>query len=277
MPKTSPHLLTPASLLLLVALVSACQPGQLFGPAATYAPTPTFPPFPQATPTITSTPGPTVTSAPPPMVVTRQVREDVPKEYTLSINYPYLDQISDPRFNLFNDEIAASVASISQNFTGGLKANPATPDPNFGASFLQADYSITHGTGGLLSVLFNINYYVSGAAHPNQYALSLNLDIAAARVLKLADLFKPGTNYLQAVSDYCLQDLKRRNVLEWNTGALPSEDNYRTWNITPDGLLISFDPYEVASYAMGPQSVTIPYIDIKDIIDPTGPLAVILQ
>ncbi len=211
------------------------------------------------------------------MVVTRQVREDVPEAYSLLINYPYLDQITDPRFNLFNTEIDAAVASIRQNFTAGLNANPATPDPNLGASFLQADYSITHGTSGLLSVLYKINYYVSGAAHPNQYALSLNLDIANARALKLADLFKSGTNYLQVLSNYCIQDLKKRNALEWDTGALPGEENYRTWNITPDGLLISFDPYEVASYAMGPQAVTIPYADLKEIIDPTGPLAPILQ
>ncbi len=277
MPKTSRQLLTHAFLLLLVVLISACQPGQLFGPASTYAPSPTFPPFPQPTSTITSTPAPTLTPPPPPMVVTRQVREDVPNVYTVLINYPYLDQITDARFNLFNDEIANSVANISQNFTAGLNANPATPDPNIGASFLQADYSITHGSGGLLSVLFNINYYVSGAAHPNQYALSLNLDIASARLLKLANLFKSGANYLQAISDYCIQDLKRRNVLEWDTGALPNEDNFRTWNITPDGLLISFDPYEVTAYAMGPQSVSIPYAALKDIIDPIGPLSVFLQ
>ncbi len=277
MTRTSRHYLPPATLLLLAMVVSACQPGQLFGPRTTYAPTPTFPPFPQPTATVTATPGPTFTPAPPPMVISRQLNEDLPKVYTLQINYPYLEQVVDPRFNLFNEQIAAVVANIRQNFTDGLKANPATPDPNFGSSYLQTSYSITHGTGGLLSVLFKVGYYVSGAAHPNQYALSLNLDIANARVLKLADLFKPGAGYLQAVSTYSIQDLKRQNVLEWDTGAQPIEDNYRTWNITPDGLLISFDPYEVASYAMGPQSVTIPYTALKDIIDPTGPLAVFLQ
>jgi hypothetical protein len=275
--KSSPPRLTPAFLLMLLAMLSACQPGQLFGPRVLYASTPTFPPFPQPTATPPLPTAPTQTPAPPPMVVPRQVREDVPDTYSVVMNYPYLEQITDPRFGLFNEVVNSTIAGIRQDFTDGLNANPATPDPNLSPSFLQTDYSITHGTSGLVSVLFTVSYYVSGAAHPNQYAVSLNLDIANARVLKLADLFKPGVDYLQVISDYCIQDLKRRNVLEWDTGALPVEENYRTWNLTQDGLLISFDPYEVASYARGPQAVTIPYASLKDIFDPTGPLATILQ
>ncbi len=277
MTKISFHRLTPLTLLALLALLSACQPGQLFGPPVNYAPTPTFPPFPQPSPTSTSTPGPTLTPAPPPMVVTRQDRQDVPKQYSLIINYPYLEGITDPRFQLFNEVTSTTIDKIRQDFTNGINSSPATPDPNFAPSFLQTDYSITHGTNGLISVLYKVSYYVSGAAHPNQYAVSQNLDIANARVLQLADLFQPGANYLRALSDYCLQDLTRRKVLEWDTGALPVAENYRTWNITPDGLLISFDPYEVASYALGPQSVTIPYTELKDILNLSGPLAPILQ
>ncbi len=274
MTKTLRRRLTTFLLAGILAILSACQ---FFSPRATYAPSPTFPPFPQPTSTATIPPGPTLTPAPPPMVVTRQESEEVPKSYTLIINYPYLDQVADPRFDLFNQAVSTTVAGIRQDFTGGINSSPATPDPNFAPSFLQTEYSITHGNDGLLSVLFTVSYYVAGAAHPNQYALSLNLDIANARVLKLGDLFKSGVDYLQVLSDYCIQDLKHRNVLEWNTGALPVEENYRTWNITPEGLLISFDPYEVASYAMGPQTVTVPYTSLKDILDPGGPLTPILQ
>lgn len=207
------------------------------------------------------------------MIVTRQLTEEGQKAYSLVIKYPYLEQISDPRFEFFNQEITSMVGKIRQDFIDGIATLPSTPDPNFAPSFLQTTYSVTHGDNGLLSVLFTNSYYVSGAAHPNQYAATLNVDVANTRVLKLKDLFNPGADYLKFISAYCIQDLKRQNVLEWDTGALPDEQNFRSWNITAAGLLISFDPYEVASYALGPQAVTIPFAELKDVASRTGPLA----
>jgi len=62
-------------------------------------------------------------------------------------------------------------------------------------------------------------------------------------------------------------------VLEWEEGALPAPENYQRWNITPDGLLISFDEYTVAPYAAVPQAVLVSYEVLKQLIDPGGLLA----
>ena len=56
------------------------------------------------------------------------------------------------------------------------------------------------------------------------------------------------------------------------TGAGPHADNYRAWAITKKGLWITFDPYQVAAYAAGPQYVLVPYSALKDIIKPDGPI-----
>jgi hypothetical protein len=240
-------------------------------------PSPTFPPFPQKTPTASAIPILTETPGPPPMVVTHQKLVDGKNLYTINLIYPVLEGSTDPLFDLFNQEVEKTVNSIQQEFLDNLKKFPTTPDPNLPPSFLGSDYRITNGNAGLLSVLFTVNYYVSGAAHPNQYALTLNLDIAAGKVLNLSDLFKPGADYLKIISDYCIQDLKKQDKLEFDSGALPKPENYGSWNITKEGLLISFDPYQVASYAMGPQSVTVPYSALKDILEPSGPLEPILN
>jgi hypothetical protein len=47
----------------------------------------------------------------------------------------------------------------------------------------------------------------------------------------------------------------------------------RKWNITSNGLVIIFDEFQVAPYVPGPQTVTIPYSELKTLIDPKGPLA----
>jgi hypothetical protein len=49
-------------------------------------------------------------------------------------------------------------------------------------------------------------------------------------------------------------------------------ENYAVWNLSAEGLVITFNEYQVAAYAVGPQVVVIPFTALKDISDPRGPL-----
>jgi hypothetical protein len=99
--------------------------------------------------------------------------------------------------------------------------------------------------------------------------------------LKLSDVFKPGAKYLQALSTYCVAELKKQSKEKGadgmlddssiKTGAAPTAANYRSWAITRQGLGINFDPYQVGPYAAGAQFVNVPYSAIKDLINPEGP------
>jgi len=98
----------------------------------------------------------------------------------------------------------------------------------------------------------------------------------------LSDVFKPGAKYLQALSTYCVADLKKQSKAKGadgtlddtsiNTGAAPTASNYHSWSITKQGLGINFDSYQVGPYAAGPQFVRVPYSAIKDLINPDSPL-----
>ena len=140
-------------------------------------------------------------------------------------------------------------------------------------STIWMTHTVTYGTEELISVLFYVDGYVIGAAHPFHYSQSMNYDTAAVRMLELEDLFRPGTDHLAVLSQYSLDDLERQGVLEWKEGALPQAENFQRWNITPQGLLISFDEYLVAPYAAGPQEVLIPYLVLAPVADLKGPLA----
>jgi hypothetical protein len=59
---------------------------------------------------------------------------------------------------------------------------------------------------------------------------------------------------------------------EIEKGAAAKADNYQGWTLTKKGLGIEFDPYQVGPYAAGPQSVLVPYSNLKDIINPEGPI-----
>jgi len=191
----------------------------------------------------------------------------------LTVDYPQFDGATTAQLQAFNQFSEQKAHDLLNTYQTQLANPPGTPDPNFYPSFMQATYQVTNGTDGLLSVLYTVADYWSGAAHPNQYARVLNYNLIIGQEIVLADLFLPGTNYLQVISDYCVTDLKKRDRLMFDAGAQPQTDNYQNWNITPQGLLISFDPYQVAPYAMGPSTVTIPYGYLNHFLNPAGPLA----
>ena len=151
------------------------------------------------------------------------------------------------------------------------------PDVDEPGSTIWMTHTVTYATDELISVLFYVDGYVTGAAHPFHYSHSLNYDTAATRMLALDDLFRPGSEYLAILSRYCLDDLERGGVLEWKDGALPLAENFQRWKLTAQGLLISFDEYTVAPYAAGPQSVVVPYEALRDVANPEGPLARFLE
>lgn len=137
-------------------------------------------------------------------------------------------------------------------------------------NFLETSYNVELANDNVISVFFQ-NSDFEGGAHPNNYSFTLNYDLKNGKELKLADLFKPNSNYLKIISDYSIQKLKTEagemSDDEWiKTGAAPEANNFSSWNITDKGVLITFDPYQVAAYAAGPQEVLIPYSQLKNIL-----------
>ncbi len=205
-------------------------------------------------------------------LVMRETADDDQADYGYHVWAPHLAGPDLPPVDGFNRAVEGFVAFAIDDFQIGV--NQAAMGPG---SSLWITHTVTAATDDLVSVLFYVDGYVMGAAHPFHYAHTLNYDLGEARVLSLADLFESGTVYLDRLSQYSLDDLRRQGVLEWEDGALPAEENFQRWNITPEGLLISFDEYSIAPYAAGPQAVLVPYSVLEELVDPDGPLAPFMQ
>jgi hypothetical protein len=123
--------------------------------------------------------------------------------------------------------------------------------------------------------------YSDGAAHPYHFSRTVTFNLATGQDVTLDQLFLAGSDYLQIFSDVSKAELSTRDIgfndEVFASGADPLPVNYQNWNITADGLLITFDEYQVAPYAAGPQTVTLPYSALKDVIDPQGPLGKFIQ
>ena len=153
----------------------------------------------------------------------------------------------------------------------------------FRSSDLGIGYEIALAQDDLVSVRFDVGSYYQGAAHPNSYTHVVNYDLKNGKPIKLADLFQPGAKYLQAISAFCIAELKKQSgekgLLEdqIKEGAAPTAKNYQSWTISKKGLGINFDAYQVGPYAAGPQFVLVPYSALKDLIKPDGPIGQFAQ
>ena len=225
----------------------------------------------------TSTSVPTATSVPLYQQVTLisvpSQENGQPTSYKITIQTPTLTGSDDARVKKFNDATAAIIANAVADFKNRL--TNLAPAPISVASSFDMRYELVSPPGNIFSIKFQTEGYVSGMAHPYHLIYSFNYDLEQGKDIAFSDLFLPNADYLGAISQYCVAQLKTRDVGFsdiFAQGADPTPDNYKNWNITSDGLMITFDEYQVAPYVAGPQVVTIPYSELKSLIDPKGPL-----
>ena len=217
--------------------------------------------------------------------VDKQIKESNKKlMYEIEAFYPQISGGNNPNFDKFNQLVRSLVTKEVTDFRKEMApkegADPR-PEGSMGSD-INVAYTIALAQDDLASLQFDIGSYYQGAAHPNSFTEVVNYDLKNGKQLHLADLFKPGSKFLQALSAYCISDLKKQaktrgsdSMLEddWvQRGAGPTLKNYQSWTITKKGLGINFDSYQVAPYAAGPQFVKIPYSAIKEHVNPDGPL-----
>jgi hypothetical protein len=237
-------------------------------PASTAVPT--FTPIPTLTP-------PAPTNPPPTPILSQTVTvQSVPfnesgsaPAYTITAQIPNLQGSSDSRVEIFNALLNQITQDQINSFKTDVLAYASNPPIAAGSSF-DLKYSVIGQRGDIWSIKFDIYVYSDGAAHPNGYSRTLTYDLSNGRKVTLDELFLSNSNYLQTISDKCKAQLSNRDIGfdMFSSGADPLPENYQRWNISNEGLVITFDPYQVAAYAAGPQIVTIPFSELQSIINP---------
>lgn len=100
--------------------------------------------------------------------------------------------------------------------------------------------------------------YVSQAAHPVSDIVTVNFNLKTHQLLRLNQLLLASS--LSDMSRFCRSALEKRGVSlasSWQ-GTKPIWSNFKHWNITPKGLLISFTDGQVGPHAIGLQTVLVP-------------------
>jgi len=222
-------------------------------------------------------PQPTVAPKPPtaprvprtsaPRLVTKTITEtDATVPFEINVRYPAIDSANAP-WATFNADVLKQVQDTISAFKTDLQAATPITGMDSMTSTLYGAFQTFRVTRDFVSVRMGYSLYIAGAAHPASFSRVLNFDANAGKLIELNELFKSvNTDYLGTLSSLCKRQLARRDVLAFPEGLDPKPANFATWNMGRFNLVITFDPYQVAPYAVGPQECEIPLRTLRRIL-----------
>lgn len=229
---------------------------------------------------LTSHPAPTPTPSPTPALPDRaqEIKNDWPKlfefsnnsidrrffdkhGYDLAAEYP---ELSSPNHKVrrFNKWIRSKILAYTNQFRRLADAEQRKKKklkPRLWG--LDLSYVIYFSNERLISLRLAHSVMEAGQMHPISYYETINYDLETGKQLRVRDIFKRG--YLKRLSNYSRKELTERYALvtqDWMmNGTRPTAGNFTNWNLVPDGVLLSFEDYQVSAHSFGQPEFVVPF------------------
>ena len=167
-----------------------------------------------------------------------------------------------------------SLEDAIQSFTKRYQELLTDFPESAGADNYEAQVEVTnHGQIGNIASLEHWAYLYEGGAHGWSGSDFLNFDLRTGTQLSMDDLFTDQKTLLD-IAEKAFRDsreLPENGSLNEQGGFWFDEDRFRlpeTVGIGIKGLLIIYNPYDIASYADGSIEFTIPLEQIEHLINP---------
>ncbi len=141
-----------------------------------------------------------------------------------------------------------------------------------GAFELWGEYRVSRPSDKAISIAFEIWNY-TGSPEANLDILTLNYSLLTGQRLDFVDIFEKPDIALQLMSQWSRKTLEprlgasRRSAMLAN-GTAPRVENFSSLTLTPEGVCINFQPWQVASSEAGIQKVVMPLEELM----PSAPL-----
>jgi hypothetical protein len=204
-------------------------------------------------------------------IVTNEVKLKSERlRYDIDVRYPQIVGAEDARIAKFNQQIKDLT---TKQYERSLYPTQAEYE-NFQMQHLNAfnrvnmDYEIGLANESFLSIYLDVNSYTIRSGNWAQHSLTLNYDLSSKKELKLSDMFKPGSMYLDFISDYCKAELSSGIEPVNNDTLMPDAKNFANWQITSQGIRFKFDECRVFRCAAGPQTVQIHFAAMEQLLQP---------
>jgi hypothetical protein len=207
---------------------------------------------------------------------TVSVQYDKPRIVVKSV-YPVISSdTQDENIDHFNQLVSDVIRYETGSFRDKVLTNQSA-QTNIPHDKIKNDLAIDFNTSviktegdPIVSIRFTVQGRIAGVSHPYHIHHVLNYDLYNGQEIQLAELFKPDADYLTMISSYSRNVLNRRlkdkSLIE--KGTEPVVENFKNWNVSPYGLLFTFDEAQVSPAGNGTQTILIPYSVLKLILAP---------
>lgn len=193
------------------------------------------------------------------------------------INYPqFSDQENPQRLKPINDYYSDKALALEnycktilmdqaiEQYKNSLKQDyPMDPYE------LVQKYNVTELTDDLLSLYYD-QYVYTGGAHGTTERYSNAWDLSRCAFLRLRDFFPMDDDYVAEITAAIIRSVSRQMALpEGDRSCLYFDDyqkkivnsfNENNFYLTPDGVVVYFQQYDIAPYYCGMPQFLIPYI-----------------
>jgi hypothetical protein len=198
------------------------------------------------------------------------------RSYDISVDCPLIMNARTPKTRRFNRWMLRKIRGYVTQFES-LERAAEIHDRRKRLKKVEIDesleilYQVYYSDERLISLRLSHIVMALGQMHPIDYYETINYDLQKGHDLHPTEVFR--RRYLKAFSAYAREELKNKYDLdaEWSNewlkrGTRPYEHNFKNWNITPDGILISFEDYQIAPHAFGQAEMIIPFQQLKRVI-----------
>jgi hypothetical protein len=139
---------------------------------------------------------------------------------------------------------------------------------------LKIWHDVYYSDDRLISLRLTHSVMAVGQMHPIDYYETINYNLSRGRPFSERDVFKKG--YLNVLSSFSRKHVRDNYEMDYTTdewlkeGTTPKRDNFPNWNVVPEGILISFEDYQIASHAFGQLELIVPYGELKGVLQGTA-------
>ena len=197
-------------------------------------------------------------------------------EVSAEATYPHL--YGESRFiDYVNKNLEACAKTTFERFVAHEKASLEVHDNDFGGCFLEYQLFPVLCLPNLISI-YGFEFQSRACPHGWTHYEGKNFWHKENKIVELdmRDLFLQESNWCDFLLRYCHEHFSSTRhgyygTDDWFTPELEKED-LEIFVLTKRGLMIVFRSYRVGGWADGPDTITIPYEDLKEFIDPSGPL-----
>ena len=192
--------------------------------------------------------------------------------------WPQIDNPT-PTQRAWNNAVYAATLKIAC-------CSDASSKPSFEATvdsdgYVFSGYTLTAANSRLIDVNLIISTYNWGAAHPLSGQVSFAWWLDQQRPLKPTDIFSPNIAWHQKLAALTLAKLLKDPGPDalWKQGTPDNPGELekavaggvidpKSWNISSEGLTITFGSYEVGPYSTGWPSATLAWQELHNILSP---------